>query len=129
MTIARPIALSDRPDAGKLTVTRGHIHFEDIHFGYGRKSGLIGGLTLDVRPGEKIGLVSRSGAGKSTLVNLLLRFFDLRGGRILIDGQDIATVSQDESAYTDLNGHAGYIAVASFDSRQHSLRASQWERG
>ena len=89
MTIARPIALSDRPYAGKLTVTRGHIHFEDIHFGYGRKSGLIGGLTLDVRPGEKIGLVSRSGAGKSTLVNLLLRFFDLGGGRILIDGSGV----------------------------------------
>ena len=94
MTIARPIALNDRPDAGSLKVTRGHIRFEDIRFGYGRESGLIDGLTLDVMPGEKIGLVGRSGAGKSTLVNLLLRFFDLEGGRILIDGQDIATVSQ-----------------------------------
>ena len=94
MTIARPIALNDRPDAGSLKVTRGHIQFEDIRFGYGRESGLIDGLTLDVMPGEKIGLVGRSGAGKSTLVNLLLRFFDLEGGRILIDGQDIATVSQ-----------------------------------
>jgi len=94
MTIARPIALNDRPDAGSLKVARGHIRFEDIRFGYGRESGLIDGLTLDVMPGEKIGLVGRSGAGKSTLVNLLLRFFDLEGGRILIDGQDIATVSQ-----------------------------------
>jgi ATP-binding cassette subfamily B multidrug efflux pump len=102
MTIARPIALSDPPGAGTLTVPRGHIRFEDIRFGYGRESGLIDGLTLDVMPGEKIGLVGRSGAGKSTLVNLLLRFFDLEGGRILIDGQDIATVSQ-ESLRTQIS--------------------------
>ncbi len=95
MTIARPIALVDRPDAGALTVTRGEIRFEDVHFGYGRESGVIDGLTLTVRPGEKIGLIGRSGAGKSTLVNLLLRFFDLEGGRILIDGADIAGVAQE----------------------------------
>ena len=102
MTIARPIALNDPPGAGTLKVTRGHIRFEDIRFGYGREIGLIDGLTLDVMPGEKIGLVGRSGAGKSTLVNLLLRFFDLEGGRILIDGQDIATVSQ-ESLRTQIS--------------------------
>jgi ATP-binding cassette, subfamily B, multidrug efflux pump len=95
LTIARPHTLVDRPDARALTVTRGAIRFENIRFGYGRASGLIDGLTLDVRPGEKIGLVGRSGAGKSTLVNLLLRFFDLEGGRILIDGQDISDVSQE----------------------------------
>ena len=95
LTIARPHTLVDRPDARALTVTRGEIRFENIRFGYGRASGLIDGLTLDVRPGEKIGLVGRSGAGKSTLVNLLLRFFDLEGGRILIDGQDISDVSQE----------------------------------
>jgi ATP-binding cassette subfamily B multidrug efflux pump len=66
-----------------------------VRFGYGLHSGVIDGLTLDVRPGEKIGLVGRSGAGKSTLVNLLLRFFDLEDGRILIDGQDIAGVTQE----------------------------------
>jgi ATP-binding cassette subfamily B multidrug efflux pump len=102
MTIARPIALSDRADARALKITRGEIRFEDIRFGYGRQSGLIDGLTLDVRPGEKIGLVGRSGAGKSTLVNLLLRFFDLESGRILIDGQDIAAVSQ-ESLRTQIS--------------------------
>ncbi|MFZ0065380.1 MAG: ABC transporter ATP-binding protein [Pseudolabrys sp.] len=95
LTIARPHTLVDRPDARALTVARGEIRFENIRFGYGRESGLIDGLTLDVRPGEKIGLVGRSGAGKSTLVNLLLRFFDLEGGRILIDGQDISDVSQE----------------------------------
>src|ERR1700720_774780 len=95
MTIARPIALTDPPDAPALKVTRGEIRFEDVSFGYGRASGVIDDLTLTVEPGEKIGLIGRSGAGKSTLVNLLLRFFDLEGGRILIDGQDIATVTQE----------------------------------
>jgi ATP-binding cassette subfamily B multidrug efflux pump len=94
-TIARPLALADRPDARPLVVTRGEIRFEAIDFGYGREMAVIEGLTLHVRPGEKIGLVGRSGAGKSTLVNLLVRFFDLEGGRITIDGQDIAEVTQE----------------------------------
>jgi ATP-binding cassette subfamily B multidrug efflux pump len=104
MTIARPIALTDRPDASELKVTRGEIRFENVTFGYGRQKparedgrpfAVIDGLTLTVKPSEKIGLIGRSGAGKSTLVNLLLRFFDLEGGRILIDGLDIATVTQE----------------------------------
>jgi len=95
MTIARPITLTDPPGAVSLKVTRGEISFEDVHFGYGRESGVIAALNLTVRPGEKIGLLGRSGAGKSTLVNLMLRFFDLEGGRILIDGQDIASVTQE----------------------------------
>jgi ATP-binding cassette, subfamily B, multidrug efflux pump len=94
-TIARPIALSDQPGAKPLAVTRGEVKFANVRFGYGRESGLIDGLSLTVRAGEKIGLVGRSGAGKSTLVNLLLRFFDLEDGRILIDGQDIAAVTQE----------------------------------
>ena len=106
MTIARPITLIDRPEAPQLAVTRGEIAFDDVRFGYGREPRVdaegrvkhfpvIDGLTLNVKPGEKVGLVGRSGAGKSTLVNLLLRFFDLEGGRILIDGQDIAHVTQE----------------------------------
>jgi ATP-binding cassette, subfamily B, multidrug efflux pump len=95
MTIARPIGLADQPGAKELNVTRGEIAFEDVRFGYGRESGLIDGLSLKVKPGERIGLVGRSGAGKSTLVNLLLRFFDLEDGRILIDGQDIAVATQE----------------------------------
>jgi ATP-binding cassette, subfamily B, multidrug efflux pump len=94
-TIAKPIALADEPDAVPLVVTRGEILFDDIHFGYGRENGLIDGLTLKVGAGERIGLVGRSGAGKSTLVNLLLRFFALEDGRILVDGQDIALVTQE----------------------------------
>jgi ATP-binding cassette subfamily B multidrug efflux pump len=95
MTIARPIGLADRPGAKDLAVTRGEIAFEDVRFGYGRENGLIDGLSLTVKPGERIGLVGRSGAGKSTLVNLLLRFFDLEDGRILIDSQDIAVATQE----------------------------------
>jgi ATP-binding cassette subfamily B multidrug efflux pump len=93
--IARPIALADDPQSVPLVVTRGEILFDDIRFGYGRENGLIDGLTLKVQAGERIGLVGRSGAGKSTLVNLLLRFFALEDGRILIDGQDIAHVTQE----------------------------------
>jgi len=95
MTIARPIGLSDRPDAPALKVARGEIKFEDVRFGYGRETGVLEGFTLTVQPGESVGLVGRSGAGKSTAVNLLLRFFDLEGGRILIDGQDISAVTQE----------------------------------
>jgi ATP-binding cassette, subfamily B, multidrug efflux pump len=102
MTIARPHGLTDRPDARELKVTRGEIRFDDVRFGYGRESGLIEGLTLTVRAGERIGLVGRSGAGKSTLVNLMLRFFDIEDGRILIDGQDIAEVTQ-ESLRTQIS--------------------------
>ena len=83
-------------------VSRGEIRFDDIRFGYGSEKGLIDSLSLDVKPGEKIGLVGRSGAGKSTLVNVLLRFFELEGGRILIDGQDIAQVTQ-ESLRTQIS--------------------------
>ena len=93
--ISRPIGLVDRPGAGALVVDRGEIRFDHIRFHYGRGSGVIEDLSLMVAPGEKVGIVGRSGAGKSTLVNLLLRFYDLEGGKILIDGQDIASVRQE----------------------------------
>jgi ATP-binding cassette subfamily B multidrug efflux pump len=102
MTISRPIALTDKAGATDLRVTRGEIEFKDIRFGYGRENGLIDGLSLTIRPGERIGLIGRSGAGKSTLVNLMLRFFDLEDGRILIDGQDIALATQ-ESLRTQIS--------------------------
>jgi ATP-binding cassette, subfamily B, multidrug efflux pump len=97
LTIARPLQLVDPPNAKPLAVREGRIMFDDLRFGYGRESGagVLQGFSLNVAPGEKIGLVGRSGAGKSTVVNLLLRFFDLEDGRILIDGQDIGGVTQE----------------------------------
>ena len=98
-TLARPHLVEDRPDAQPLTVSRGEIRFEQLSFAYGatgpQARRVIDDMTLVIRPGEKIGLVGRSGAGKSTIVNLLLRFYDVEQGRILIDGQDIAQVTQD----------------------------------
>jgi ATP-binding cassette subfamily B multidrug efflux pump len=95
ITIARPLQLIDEPDARPLAVSRGRIDFQDVRFGYGRETGVLDGFTLAVEPGEKIGLVGRSGAGKSTVISLLLRFFDLESGRILIDGQDISRATQE----------------------------------
>ncbi|WP_416310577.1 ABC transporter ATP-binding protein [Pseudomonas sp. W03] len=94
-TIALPRQVVDKPEARPLTVNRGEVRFEQVSFSYGKGGGLIDGLDLVVRPGEKIGLVGPSGAGKSTLVNLLLRLYDLEAGRILIDDQDIAGVTQE----------------------------------
>ncbi|MDB5883603.1 MAG: putative type multidrug transport system, ATP-binding and permease component [Ramlibacter sp.] len=104
-TLTRARIVVDRPDATPLQVTRGEVKFERVSFSYGRKrSPVIPDFSLTVRPGEKIGLIGRSGAGKSTLVNLLLRFYDLDSGRILIDGQDIAQVTQDS-----LRSHIGMV--------------------
>jgi ATP-binding cassette subfamily B multidrug efflux pump len=94
-TIARPNEMTDRVHARPLVVTAGAIEFRDVTFRYGEGPRVIRDLTLAVRPGEKVGLVGPSGAGKSTLVNLLLRFYALEGGAILIDGQDIGEVTQD----------------------------------
>jgi ATP-binding cassette subfamily B multidrug efflux pump len=94
-TLAQPHAIVDRPDAAELGVPRGEIRFEQVGFHYGRARRVIEDLSLTIRPGEKVGLIGRSGAGKSTLVNLLLRFYDLESGRILVDGQDIASVTQE----------------------------------
>ncbi|MBZ9558443.1 MULTISPECIES: ABC transporter ATP-binding protein [unclassified Modicisalibacter] len=94
-TLALPHALEDAPDARALQVVRGGLRFEHVRFHYGKGGGVIEDLSLDIRPGERIGLIGPSGAGKSTLVNLLLRFHDLEGGRILIDDQDIAEVTQE----------------------------------
>ncbi|AOE64491.1 ABC transporter ATP-binding protein [Pseudomonas corrugata] len=94
-TIAQPVSVTDREHARPLVVGRGEVRFEHVDFHYGKQSGVIGDLNLVIKPGEKIGLIGPSGAGKSTLVNLLLRLYDVEAGRILIDGQDIAEVSQE----------------------------------
>ena len=94
-SISRPQLVVDRPGASALQVDHGEIRLEQVSFHYGKGHGVIENMNLHIRPGEKIGLVGRSGAGKSTLVNLLLRFYDVESGRILIDGQNIAEVTQD----------------------------------
>ncbi|WGH77383.1 ABC transporter ATP-binding protein [Jannaschia ovalis] len=93
-TIAQPIRLTDDPDAKPLVLTAGAIDFRDVTHRYGGGTGGVVDLDLRVAPGEKVGIVGRSGAGKSTLVKLLLRFYDPEAGRIEIDGQDIARVTQ-----------------------------------
>ena len=104
-SIDLPWQMPDPPDARELVITGGEIRFEDLHFDYGRHRttehghthppAVLHGINLTIRPGERVGLIGPSGAGKSTLVNLLLHFYEPARGRILIDGQDIATVTQE----------------------------------
>ncbi|MFB2533492.1 ABC transporter ATP-binding protein [Paracoccus sp. p4-l81] len=98
-SLSLPRAVIDAPGAPVLARGPGQVRFDAVTFRYGgdeaRRPAVIDGLDLTIAPGEKVGLVGRSGAGKSTLVNLLLRFYDLDSGRILIDGQDIAQVTQE----------------------------------
>jgi ATP-binding cassette subfamily B multidrug efflux pump len=103
-TLSRARSVVDSAGAQPLAVPRGEVRFEDVTFAYGGKRKVVEGFNLVIRPGEKIGLVGRSGAGKSTIVNLLLRLYDLEGGRILIDGQDIAGVTQES-----LRQHVGMV--------------------
>ncbi|WP_159737487.1 ABC transporter ATP-binding protein [Vibrio atypicus] len=95
-TLSKPIDIQDKPDAKPIVVSEGGIEFDNVSFHYGDKTkGVISNLNLNIKPGEKVGLVGRSGAGKSTLVNLLLRFHDVESGKIKIDGQVISDVTQD----------------------------------
>ncbi len=93
-TIAHPIALKDRPNASSLDFQKGEIRMQGIRHHYGKGAGGLDDINLVIAPGEKIGLVGKSGAGKSTLIKLILRFFDPESGQILIDGQDISSVTQ-----------------------------------
>ncbi|MBO2650365.1 ABC transporter ATP-binding protein [Shewanella algae] len=94
-TLSKPTRILDAEDAKAILVEQGQIDFDKVSFHYGEQSGVLEGLDLQIKPGEKVGLVGRSGAGKSTLVNLLMRFHDVEKGKILIDGQDIRKVTQD----------------------------------
>jgi ATP-binding cassette, subfamily B, multidrug efflux pump len=94
-TLSKPLDLTDALNAPDLAVPNGEIAFEGVSFGYGKPKAAVNGLSLVVRPGERLGIVGKSGAGKSTLVNLLLRLYDTERGRILIDGTDIRAVTQE----------------------------------
>jgi ATP-binding cassette, subfamily B, multidrug efflux pump len=94
-TITQPVTLTDRPAAPMLRLGQGAVEIENVSHHYGRGSGGLDRISLSIAPGEKVGVIGRSGAGKSTLVKLMLRFYDTESGRILIDGQNIAHVTQD----------------------------------
>jgi len=103
-TLTRAHAVTDQAGAPPLQASHGEIRFEHVSFGYGSQQSVIDDFSLLIHAGEKVGLVGRSGAGKSTLVNLLLRFYDVESGRVLIDGQDIAGVTQ-----TSLRAQVGMV--------------------
>jgi len=104
-TLSIPREVQDQANAKPLQISHSQIDFCSVHFNYGKGDGkLLHGFNLNIKPGEKIGLVGRSGAGKSTLVNLLLRFYDVESGRILIDQQNIAEVQQES-----LRAHIGMV--------------------
>ncbi|WP_027467557.1 ABC transporter ATP-binding protein [Deefgea rivuli] len=103
-TLTTPHQVLDTPNAPAIEVPRGEVRFEQVDFGYDSERLLLENLSLHIQAGEKIGLVGRSGAGKSTIVNLLLRFYDIQQGQILIDGQNIAHVQQDS-----LRAHIGMV--------------------
>lgn len=94
-TVGQPIAIPQLENAPELEVSKGAIEIENLHHHYGVGAGGLDGISLSIKPGERIGVVGQSGAGKSTLVNLILRFFETERGSIKIDGQDIKSVDQD----------------------------------
>lgn len=104
-SLSVPRQILDRPKARQLQVKKGAINFDKVTFHYGREKGVMDSLSLKVKAGQKLGIVGRSGAGKSTLISLLLRFHDVESGRIEIDGQDIAKVSQES-----LRANIGVVA-------------------
>ena len=106
--ISQPLGLTDKPGAAELVVKGGEIKVDHVVFHYGKGGGVLDGIELTVKPGEKVGIVGPSGAGKTTLANLILRLYDLEGGRILVDGQDISAVTQ--------NSLRGQIGVVSQDT-------------
>ncbi|GLS32103.1 ATP-binding cassette, subfamily B [Mesorhizobium albiziae] len=93
-TISVTPAIRDAEGAIALPRASGDIRFESVSFHYGKEGGVIDDLNLHIRPGERVALVGPSGAGKTTIVNLMLRLFDVEGGRILIDGRDIRDLTQ-----------------------------------
>ncbi|WP_146443134.1 ABC transporter ATP-binding protein [Vibrio kanaloae] len=103
-TISNDVEIKDVKNAKSLEIKQGSIEFNKVHFNYNEEKSVFNDLELNIKPGEKVGIVGRSGSGKSTLVNLLLRFYDVNSGHIRIDGQDISQVEQES-----LRKHIGMI--------------------
>jgi ABC-type multidrug transport system fused ATPase/permease subunit len=93
--IAKPAVLIDKPGVGSFSFDNGRIDMQNVTFGYGKGAKVLDSISITIDPGEKVGLVGRSGSGKSTLLHLLLRLYDVEGGHIVIDGQDIREVTQE----------------------------------
>ncbi len=93
-TISVKPAIQDAPEAEVMGRAEGELAFDDVTFHYGKGGGVIEHMNLKIAPGERVALVGPSGAGKTTIVNLALRLFDVEGGRILVDGRDIRTLTQ-----------------------------------
>ena len=104
-TIAQPITLTDAQNAKPLDFREGRIDIRDLTHFYGGAKGGLDGLSLQIAPGEKVGIVGRSGSGKSTLVKLILRFYEAEQGDVVIDGQSIRNVTQDS-----LRHHIGMVS-------------------
>ena len=114
---------SDDPDEALLPdAPAGHIEFDRVSFSYDPDRPLIENLSFVAQPGQTVAIVGPTGAGKTTLVNLIMRFYELDGGRILLDGVDIATLSPGRAALEDRHGPPGHLALRRHDPRQHRLR-------
>jgi ATP-binding cassette, subfamily B, heavy metal transporter len=123
--LARPAEIKDKPGAMPLRVSDGAIRFENVKFAYEPERLILKGLTFDVPAGRTVAIVGPSGAGKSTISRLLFRFYDLTGGRILIDGQDIRDVTQ-----TSLRAKIGMVpqdTVLFNDTVRYNIRYGRWE--
>ncbi len=123
--LAREPEIKDAPDASPLTVTSGTIRFENVRFAYEPERGILKGVSFDVPAGKTVAVVGPSGAGKSTISRLLFRFYDLAGGRILIDGQDIAKVTQ--GSLRRAIGMVPQDTVLFNDTIRYNIRYGRWE--
>ena len=116
-------------DAVVIASPRGHVQFDHVEFSYKPDAPLISDVSFDVQPGQTIAIVGPTGAGKTTLVNLLMRFYDVNAGRILVDGVDIQAAAARRPATHVRHGAAGHLALWWDDSRQHRLRPRRRHRG
>jgi ATP-binding cassette, subfamily B, heavy metal transporter len=123
--LAREPEIKDVPDAAALNVTNGTIRFEDVRFAYEPERGILKGISFDVPAGKTVAVVGPSGAGKSTISRLLFRFYDLAGGRILIDEQDIARVTQ--ASLRQAIGMVPQDTVLFNDTIRYNIRYGRWE--
>ncbi len=123
--LAREPEIKDAPGAAPIKVTSGTIRFEDVRFAYEPERGILKGISFDVPAGKTVAVVGPSGAGKSTISRLLFRFYDLAGGRILIDGQDIARVTQ--SSLRQAIGMVPQDTVLFNDTIRYNIRYGRWE--